>query len=86
MDNFSFTNNEDEIPTKPAKIEVPPKKSVPSNEEKIENIISNGGSATIDVDSHEYNRLYDLYKPARKSGKIRMSYDGISKAEINSEL
>lgn len=86
MDNFSFISNDEETAPKPAKIEVPPKKLVSSNDEKVENIISDGGSITIEMDTAEYNRLYAKYKTARKAGKIRMTYDGISKAEISSKL
>jgi hypothetical protein len=56
---------------------VPEKKPVVSSpDQKIENILSVGGSIKIDnIDGHEYNRLADKYKPQRKDGALRLEFD-----------
>lgn len=86
MSNFNYGDEKEETTPKPTKIDISPKNVVSSNEEKIENIISTGGSVVLNMNTAEYNRLYDLFKPQRKAGKIRMTYDGISKAEVTSDL
>lgn len=86
MSNFSYGDGKEDIVPKPVKIDTSPKNVVSSNEEKIENIISTGGSVVLNINTAEYNRLYDLFKPQRRAGKIRMTYDGISKAEVTSDL
>lgn len=86
MSNFSYGDEKEDIVPKPVKVDVSPKKVVSSNEEKIENIISVGGSIVLNMDTAEFNRLCSLFKAQRRSGKIRMTYDGISKAEITASI
>lgn len=56
---------------------IPEKKTAVSNaDQKIENILSVGGSIKIDnIDGHEYNRLADKYKPQRKDGTLSLDFD-----------
>lgn len=62
------------------KKDVPPvvekKPVISSTDQKIDNILSVGGSVKIDnVNGLEYNRLVDKYKPQRKDGTLMLELD-----------
>lgn len=72
-----MTENEDNlIPKKETAPQVEKKPTVVSPDQKIDNILSVGGSVRVEnISGAEYNRLVDKYKPQRKDGLLKMEFD-----------
>lgn len=77
----SFGFNTGKIEEDPVPAPAPVVKNVVSSvNEKIDNIIKNGGSAEItNSGAKEFNEVYDRYKKERRAKIIKISFDDNSK-------